>query len=67
MAALKRSGQISRAEGVIRSFQQISGKVLVHFMKVTSLATPVLEWKLPLSHVRTPDGVGNTMSSPQRP
>lgn len=67
MVNVKRSGQVFRAEGVIRSSQQICDKVLVYFMKVTLLTTPILEWKLPLSHVRTPDRVRNKMSSPDFP
>lgn len=65
MVNVKRSGQVSRAEGVIRS-QQILGKFLVYFMKASLLATPVLEWKLPFSHVRAPPRVGNEMSCPER-
>lgn len=65
MVNMKKSDQAFRAEGVMRSSQQIPGKVLVYFLKVTLLATPLLEWKLPLSLVRTPDKVGNEMSSLQ--
>lgn len=64
---VKRSGQAPRAEGVIRSPQQMCGKELVYFMKVTSLATPVLVWEFPLSHVRTPDRVRNKTISPYFP
>lgn len=52
MVDVKRSGPFFRIEGVIRS-QQICVKVLVYFMKVTLLATPILEWKLSLPHVKT--------------
>lgn len=67
MMDVKRNGQFPRAEGVTRSSQQICGKVLVYFRKVTLLATPIVVWELPLSHVRTPDRVRNKMSSPHFP